>query len=61
MVPFGFTAELKDGSRIGYANKPVMVAEDASEREIEQNILERLEQYDFVTNVRWWKLSDWNM
>lgn len=39
LIPFGFTAELEDGSKVGYADKPVMIAEGASEREIEQTIL----------------------
>lgn len=60
-IPYGFTAELEDGSKVGYADNPVMIAEGSSQREIEQTILERLEAYSFVTNVRWWKLSDWNM
>lgn len=61
LIPFGFTAELEDGSKVGYADKPVMIAEGASEREIEQTIFERLQQYTFVTNIRWWKLSDHNL
>lgn len=60
-VPFAFEAELKNGSKICQGDNPVMINADASPREIEQNILERLEEYDFVTNIRWHRMSDWNM
>jgi hypothetical protein len=60
-IPYSFEAELEDGSKVCQGDKPLMIAEGSSDREIEQNILERLDQFSFVTNIRWCKMSDWNM
>jgi hypothetical protein len=60
-IPYAFTARMTDGRTLCEGDLPVMIWADATNREIEQTILERAEQEGDVIGLSWHVLSDWAM
>ena len=60
-VPYSFIAKMENGQSLCQGDKPFMIDENATSREIEQLILEHLQDKGDVLSVLWAKMSDWNM
>jgi hypothetical protein len=60
-IPYSFLAKMADGRTISHGDKPALICATASNREIEQTVLERAEQYGEVLSVTWARMSDYSL